>query len=58
MRSTQYKFFNTLFGIKQALISHWYMPLFPALERQRQVDLYEFKVSQVYIVNSRTNRAM
>jgi hypothetical protein len=24
------------------------MPLIPALERQRQVDLYEFKASLVY----------
>ena len=29
------------------------MPLNPALERQRQVDLGEFKVSLVYRVSSR-----
>jgi hypothetical protein len=28
------------------------MPLIPAFQRQRQVDLYEFKVSLVYIVSS------
>jgi hypothetical protein len=27
------------------------MPLIPALERQRQVDLYEFKASIVYRVS-------
>jgi hypothetical protein len=33
------------------------MPLNPALRRQRQVDLCEFKVSLVYRVSSRTCRA-
>ena len=32
------------------------MPLIPALRRQGQVDLCEFKSSLVYIVNSRTAR--
>jgi hypothetical protein len=32
------------------------MPLIPALGRQRQVDIYEFKVSLVYRVNSRIPR--
>ena len=30
------------------------MPLIPALERQRQTDLCEFKASLVYRVSSRT----
>lgn len=30
----------------------------PALERQREVDLWEFKVSPVYLVSSRTAEAM
>ena len=30
------------------------MPLIAALKKQRQVDLYEFKASLVYISNSRT----
>jgi hypothetical protein len=34
------------------------MPLIAALRRQRQVDVCEFKVSQVYIVSSRTVRAI
>ena len=29
------------------------MPLIPALGRQRQADLYEFKASLVYIASSR-----
>jgi len=29
----------------------------PALERQRQVDLYEFEASLVYRVSSRTTKA-
>jgi hypothetical protein len=33
------------------------MPLITALKKQRQVDLYEFKASLVYIVSSRTARA-
>jgi hypothetical protein len=33
------------------------MPLIPALRRQRQVNLCEFKVSLVYRVSSRTARA-
>ena len=32
----------------------WYTPLIPALERQRQADLCEFKDSQVYRVTSST----
>ena len=35
----------------------WYTPVIPALGRQRQVGLYEFKASLVYIVSSRTIRA-
>lgn len=31
-------------------------PLFPALRKQRQVDLYEFEASLVYIAGSRTAR--
>ena len=34
------------------------MPLIPALERQRQVDLYEFEASLVYTVSFRTVRAV
>jgi hypothetical protein len=33
------------------------MPLIPALRRQRQADLCEFKVSLVYRMSSRTARA-
>ena len=33
------------------------MPLIPALGRQRQADLCEFKASLVYIVSSRPARA-
>ena len=33
------------------------MPLIPALGRQRQADLCEFKASLVYSVSSRTARA-
>jgi hypothetical protein len=42
----------------------WYIPLIPtrtpspALGRQRQADLCEFKASFVYIVSSRTARAV
>ena len=32
------------------------MPLIPALGRQRQVDLYEFKASLIYTVSSRSVR--
>jgi hypothetical protein len=32
----------------------WYMPLNPALGRQRQADLYEYEASLVYRVDSRT----
>ena len=32
------------------------MPLIPALGRQRQANLYEFKANLVYRVNSRTTR--
>ena len=35
----------------------WCTPLSPALRRQRQVDLCEFKASLVYIVSSRTTKA-
>ena len=34
------------------------MPLIPALERQKQVDIYEFKASLVYRASSRTARAV
>ena len=30
------------------------MPLIPALERQRQADLYEFEASLIYRASSRT----
>jgi hypothetical protein len=33
------------------------MPLIPALEGQRQADLYEFETSLVYRVSSRTAKA-
>jgi hypothetical protein len=33
------------------------MPLIPALGKQRQADLYEFKASLVYRANSRTVKA-
>jgi hypothetical protein len=32
--------------------------LIPVLKRQRQEDLYEFKASLIYTVNSRTARAV
>jgi hypothetical protein len=35
-----------------------HIPLTPALRSQRQVDLYEFKDSQVYKVSSRIARAL
>ena len=34
------------------------MPSVPALKRQKQKDLYEFKASLVYRVGSRTARAI
>lgn len=34
------------------------MPLIPALERQRQVDLCEFKTNLVYRESSRTAKAI
>jgi hypothetical protein len=34
----------------------WYMPLIPALWRQRQVNLFQFETSLVYIVSSRSAR--
>ena len=34
----------------------WHRPLIPALEKQRQVDLYEFEASLFYRVSSRTAR--
>jgi hypothetical protein len=34
------------------------MPLIPALRRQRQVDLYEFKISLIYTVSSWIARAV
>lgn len=36
----------------------WHTPLIPALERQRQENLWEFKASLVYKVNSRIARAV
>jgi hypothetical protein len=38
---------------KQQSQEGWYMPLIPALRRQRQADLCEFKASLVYIASSR-----
>ena len=35
----------------------WYIPLIPALGRQRQLDLSEFKASLVHRVSSRTVKA-
>ena len=35
----------------------WHTPLIPALRRQRQVGLYEFKASLVYRISSRIARA-
>ena len=35
----------------------WYVPLIPALGRQTQADLCEFKASLVYKASSRTARA-
>ena len=40
---------------KERLVGQWwYVPLIPALLRQRQMDLCEFKASLVYRVSSRT----
>ena len=40
---------KTVMSIKISLAGHWWhMPLIPALGRQRQVDLCEFKASLVY----------
>ena len=36
----------------------WHTPLIPALSRQRQEDLGEFKASLVYKMGSRTARAV
>ena len=36
----------------------WCAHLIPALRRQRQADLWEFKASLVYRVSSRTARAV
>lgn len=33
----------------------WYIPLIPAPEKQRQIDLFEFKASLVYKVSSRNS---
>ena len=35
----------------------WYTPLIPALRRQRQADLCEFKSSLIYRASSRAARA-
>lgn len=35
----------------------WYLPLMPTFRRQRQLDLYAFTASLVYIVNYRPARA-
>ena len=37
------------------MMSVWYTSLIPALGRQRQVDLREFKASLVYRMSSRTD---
>lgn len=34
----------------------WYIPLIPALVRQRQMGLYEFEASLVYLISSRPAR--
>jgi hypothetical protein len=36
----------------------WYSPLIPELGRQRQADLCEFKVSQVYKARARIAKAI
>ena len=36
----------------------WHIPLIPALERQRQVDLYEFEASLVYRESPRIAKAI
>ena len=41
---------------KHILAGRWCTPLIPALEKQRQVDLYNFEASLVYRVSSRTAR--
>jgi hypothetical protein len=41
-----------------AVCAWWHMPLVPALKRQRQVDLSEFRASLVYIVNPRTVKSI
>jgi hypothetical protein len=33
-------------------------PLIPALKRQKQADLWEFKVSLIYTASSKTTRAL
>jgi len=38
-------------------VEWWHMSLIPAPRRQRQVDLFGFKVSLIYKVSSRTARA-
>jgi hypothetical protein len=36
----------------------WRTPLIPALERQKQADLYDFEASMVYKGSSKTARAV
>ena len=38
--------------------ARWHPSLIPELRRQKQVDLYEFKASLIYIVSSGTVRAI
>jgi hypothetical protein len=35
----------------------WHKPFIPAFGRQRQVNLYEFKASLIFIANSRPAKA-
>jgi hypothetical protein len=43
---------------KKKVIRQWCVPLIPALGRQRRVDLCEFEASLVFIVSSRTAKAI
>lgn len=52
-----FKVYNVLNFIKRGLA--WpYMPLIPVLQRQRQVELCEFKISLNYVLSCMTARAL
>jgi hypothetical protein len=48
----------TLFTYLYLSLAWWFMPLIPAVQRQRQVDHCELKASLIYLVTSRATRDM